>query len=119
MRTLPVVALALALVSAPAVVQAQSAKPAPARPTTAQLDAAANVLRIFIGAIQSPKVEQPVKNALFGCLYQVNLAKITEGTNKVIAANPGKIDRNNPTQMLGVIAGVCGYRPAAAPAKKR
>jgi len=33
----------------------------------------------------------------------------------VVAANPGKVDRKDASQMLAVIAGACGYRPAAAP----
>ncbi|WP_420143219.1 hypothetical protein [Sphingobium sp.] len=89
-------------------------------PSRAQLDNAAHVLRVVMTAMQSNEVEQPVKNALFDCVYSNSIGKISEATEKVIAANPGKVDRKDASQMLAVIAGTCGYRPpaGAAPAKK-
>lgn len=86
-------------------------------PTKVQLDNAAQVLRIVTTALQSDQVEQPVKNALFECLYSNSVAKVSEASDKVIAANAGKVDRKDASQMLAVIAGVCGYRPAAPTAK--
>ncbi len=110
---------ALALLATSTVAMGQAKAPPP--PSKDMLDAASANLRIIAAALQAKEVDTPIKNALFGCLYRNNLAKITESTNKVLANNPGKIDRKNPTQMLMVIAGVCGYRPAgaAAPAPKR
>ena len=89
-------------------------------PSKAQLDGAAHVLRIVMSALQSNEVEQPVKSALFDCFYSNSLGKVSEATEKVIAANPGKVDRKDASQMLAVIAGTCGYRPPAGapPAKK-
>ena len=92
------------------------------KPSKAQLDNAAYVLGIVSSALQSEAVEQPVKNALFECLYVNPLSKISEATEKVIARNPGKVNRKDPSQMLAVIAGTCGYRPttpAAKPAPKK
>lgn len=89
-------------------------------PTKAQIDSAAHVLRVVTSAFQSNEVGQPVKNALFECLYANPVSKVSEATERVIAANPGKVDRKDASQMLAVIAGVCGYRPgpAAPPSKK-
>jgi hypothetical protein len=67
----------------------------------------------MIGALESKEVETPVKNQLFTCIYENSLAKIADAVDKAVAANTGKIDKTNPTQMLGLMAGVCGYKPAA------
>ena len=87
------------------------------KPSKAQLESAARVLNIISGALQSKSVEEPVKTALFECLYANPLSKVSEATNKVIARNPGKVNAKDPSQMLAVIAGTCGYRPTA-PASK-
>ncbi|MHA6770221.1 hypothetical protein [Sphingobium ummariense] len=105
----------LAIALLPAALHAQAAPQT--RPTKAQIDNAAFVLRVITSALQSNEVEQPVKNALFECLYANPVSKVSEATDKVIAANPGKVDRKDVSQMLAVIAGVCGYRPAAPAAK--
>ncbi|MFC3441767.1 hypothetical protein ACFOKF_11340 [Sphingobium rhizovicinum] len=86
-------------------------------PTKAQLDSAAQTLRIIMSALQSSEVEQPVKSALFDCLYSNSIGEISAATDKVIAANAGKVDRKDVSQMLAVIAGTCGYRPKAPAAK--
>ena len=92
------------------------------KPSKAQLDNAAYVLRVVSSALQSDVVEAPVKTALFECLYVNPLSKISEATEKVLARNAGKVNRKDPSQMLAVIAGTCGYRPtapAAQPAPKK
>lgn len=89
-----------------------------ATPTKAQLDSAAFTLRIVMTALQSNEVEQPVKNALFDCLYSNSIGEISAASDKVIAANAGKVDRKDASQMLAVVAGTCGYRPGAAAAAK-
>lgn len=93
------------------------------KPSKAQLDNAAYVLGVVSSALQSDSVEPPVKAALFECIYVNPLSKISDATEKVIARNPGKVNRKDPSQMLAVIAGTCGYRPTApatkpAPKKK-
>lgn len=100
---------ALAMGLFPAVLHAQ------AGPSKAQLANAAFVLRVMSSALQSDEVEQPVKNKLFECLYSNSVSQISGAVDKVIAANPGKVDRKDASQMLAVIAGACGYRPAATP----
>lgn len=107
-------AVILAIGAMPAGIFAQTVN----KPSKAQLDSAAYVLRVITSALQSKDVGQPVKNVLFECLYVNPLSKISEATDRVIAGNPGKVDRKDPSQMLAVIAGACGYRPAAAPAAK-
>jgi hypothetical protein len=101
-------AVTLAIGLLPAALHAQ------AGPSKAQLDNAAFVLRIISSALQSNEVEQPVKNKLFECLYSNSVSQVSAAVDKVVAANPGKVDRKDPSQMLAVIAGACGYRPAAA-----
>ncbi|SEQ71461.1 hypothetical protein [Sphingobium sp. YR768] len=104
-----------AALPAPAWAQA----PSRAAPTKAQLDSAAYTLRIVMTALQSNEVEQPVKNALFDCLYSNSIGEISAQADKVIAANAGKVDRKDASQMLAVVAGTCGYRPPATkPAAK-
>ncbi|QGP80855.1 hypothetical protein [Sphingobium sp. CAP-1] len=103
---------------------ARSAPAMAAAPTKAEVDNAAHVLRVVMTALQSNEVEQPVKRALFDCLYSNSIGEISAASDKVIAANPGKVDRQDASQMLAVIAGACGYRPAPSkpaprPAPKR
>ena len=113
--------LAIGMMPVAAHAQAAAKGAANAVPSKAQIADAAGVLRVITSALQSDSVEQPVKNALFECMYANPVSKISEATDKVIAANPGKIDRKDASQMLVVIAGVCGFRPAApaAPAPKK
>ncbi|MFZ2998472.1 hypothetical protein [Sphingobium sp.] len=113
--------LAVGMTPVAAHAQAAAKGAAKAAPSKAQIADAAGVLRVITSALQSDSVEQPVKNALFECMYANPVSKISEATDKVIAANPGKIDRKDASQMLVVIAGVCGFRPAAptAPAPKK
>ncbi|HWV11931.1 MAG TPA: hypothetical protein VN110_01410 [Sphingobium sp.] len=87
------------------------------KPSKAQLENAARVLNIISSALQSKEVEEPVKTALFECLYINPLSKVSDATAKVIARNPGKVNAKDPSQMLAVIAGTCGYRPAAPAGK--
>lgn len=103
----------LAIGALPAALPAQTVN----KPSKAQIDSAAYVLQIISSALESKEVEAPVKTALFECLYSNSLSKISEATDKVIARNPGKVNRKDPSQMLAVIAGACGYRPAAPAAK--
>lgn len=90
------------------------------QPTKEQIEEAAFQMRVLVAGMNSDKVEAPVKDALFECLYQNSFSKISDGIAKVIAGNPGKINKRDPEQVLGVMAGICGYRPkpeaAAAPA---
>jgi hypothetical protein len=113
------VALALALAQAPAV--AQDAKPA-APLTEDQKNHGVETFRLLASAMQSQNVPDDVKSALMGCMYENAIGKISQTVDSVIAANPGKIDRAKPDQMLGVIAQICGYEPkagaATAPAAK-
>jgi hypothetical protein len=83
------------------------------QPTKEQIEDAAFEMRVLIGAMNSDKVDAPIKDALFECLYQNNFAKISDAISKVIAQNPDKVAKRNPDQILGVMAGVCGYRPKA------
>ena len=105
-----IAALTLALVGLPVSASAQAAKTPPSK---AQMETVSLRFRVLVSALQSDKVEQPVKNVLFSCIYSNSMAKISEGMDKAIAANKQvKVDTSNPTQLLGIMAGVCGYRPA-------
>ncbi|HKR91656.1 hypothetical protein [Novosphingobium sp.] len=106
------------VLAAPAKAPAKAAPAAPASASASQSQEqdAMLYLKVLISGLQSEKVDQPVKGALVGCLYNNSLGKITESMDKVIAENPGKIDKNNPSQLLGVLARICGYQPEAAPA---
>jgi hypothetical protein len=97
------------LVLAPAPVLAQAKKPAPAMPTKAQLERAAANLRVYVGALQSDKVPEVVKTVLFTCVYSNAFSKISEGTDKALAAK--KVSNTDPNMVLAAMAAVCGYRP--------
>jgi len=103
--------------AAPAKAPAKRAAPAkaasaPATPAEQAAEQDAMLyLKVLISALQSEKVEQPVKGALVGCLYSNSLGKITASMNQVIAENPGKIHKDNPSELLGVMARICGYQP--------
>ena len=66
-------------------------------------------------AMRSDKVPDDVKSALMGCIYANPLGKISTAIDKVSLDNPGKVDRKNADSVLGAMAAVCGYQPAAAP----
>lgn len=71
-------------------------------------------LKVLISGLQSDKVDPPAKGALVGCIYNNSLEKISESMDKVIAENPGKIHRENPSEMLSAMVAICGYKPTAA-----
>ena len=112
-------AISLAVLAGPVSAQQAPApaSPAAAEPTAQDMDNAVQYLRVLIAGLQSDKVEQPVKSALVGCIYSNSLRTISTSLDKVIAENPGKIERENADQVLSAMAAVCGYRPdqAAAP----
>ncbi len=114
----PLIAVLSLAFAAPLLAQGAAApKPAlpnAAQPTKEQIEDAAYEMRVMVSALQSEQVEAPVKDALFQCLYNNNFKQVSEAMAKVIAQNPGKVEKRNPDHMLGVMAGVCGYRPKAA-----
>jgi hypothetical protein len=83
-------------------------------PAKADIERATFNFQVLMSALHSDKVEAPIKSALFACIYENSMGKISQAVDGVITANPGKIDKTNPTQVLGVMSGVCGYRPPAA-----
>lgn len=103
----------LALAPASALAQAQAA---PAAPSKAEIDRAANNLRVFVSALQSEQIPEVVKSALFACIYTNPFSRISEGTDKALAEQ--KVDKADPNNIVGAMAAVCGYRPSQAPAKK-
>jgi len=124
MRKLPplIAVAALATSATPLIAAAPAAKPSagvPERPGTTppgdktQVEHAMLYLNVLVSGLQSDKVDQPIKGTLVGCLYDNSLGTITTSMDKVIEENPGKISRENPSQLLGVMARICGYTPPA------
>jgi hypothetical protein len=76
---------------------------------------------VLASAMHSDKVPEDVKAALMGCIYSNKLETINGAIDKLIAANPGKIDRAKPEDLLSAMVAVCGYKsdetPAAAATK--
>ena len=111
---------ALALTMAASPLLAQTAKPATPRTLTEeQKTHGIETFRLIASGMQSQNVPDDVKSVLMGCIYENAIGKISDAVDQVVAANPDKVDRTKPEQMLGVIASVCGYEPkdeAAAPA---
>ncbi|HEY7808114.1 MAG TPA: hypothetical protein VIC34_13025 [Croceibacterium sp.] len=111
-RTLVLGTAALALVATHAPARAQGAKPLTTL-TQEQKDHGVETFRLIASAMQSENVPSDVKSVLMGCMYENPIGKISETVDSALAANPGKIDRTKPEQMLSVIAQVCGYEPPA------
>ncbi|MGZ3196677.1 MAG: hypothetical protein ACXWI5_01155 [Croceibacterium sp.] len=107
-------ALLLAGTQTPAFAQAK----APAKPaaTEEQQTHAVQAFAVMSSAMRSDKVDNDVKSALMGCIYSNKLETISDAIDKLIVANPGKVDRNNPDQLLSAMVAVCGYKPTAASA---
>jgi hypothetical protein len=98
---------------APAFAQATANAPI----SEAQQAHAVQNFAVLASAMQSDKVPEGVKAALMGCIYSNKLETISDAIDKLIAANPGKVDRNKPEDLLSAMVAVCGYKgDATAPA---
>ena len=114
MKKLTIAAAAL-LFSGSAVAQTTASNPISA---TEQEHAVQN-FAVLASAMQSDKVPEDVKAALMGCIYSNKLETIGTAIDKLIVANPGKVDRTKPDDLLSAMVAVCGYKPSAtAPAAK-
>jgi hypothetical protein len=101
---------ALALMAA--VLAGPVAAAEPAAPSKAQVDTAAFHLKVLMSALQSKEVDQPIKSALFVCLYENPFGKVSDATTKVLVGN--KLDPRDANKVLTVMAGVCGFRPGGS-----
>lgn len=99
------------LLAAGAIALSGTASAQSATADKAKLEAAALHMRVLLSALQSKDLDNPIKNALFICLYENPLGQISEATSKVLAGN--KLDSKDPNKILTVMAGVCGMRPGA------
>ncbi len=111
-----------AVATAPAPVASSAPAGTPAAAGAAGKAASKNVmlyLDVFYAALHSDKVDHAVKERLVGCLYDNSLHKITDAMDSTIAKNADKVHLDNPSQVLDVMALICGYKPkdAKAPAK--
>ena len=108
--------LLLAGMHTPAFAQAK----APVKPTLTeeQQTHAVQAFAVMASAMRSEKVGNDVKSALMGCIYSNKLETISTAIDKLIAANPGKVDRAKPDDLLSAMVAVCGYKPSAQPSAK-
>jgi hypothetical protein len=127
MKKIALAAAALAISATPALAAAQkapakaaakpAAKPAADAPISKeQQDHAVQDFSVLTSAMRSDKVGNDLKSALMGCIYSNPLSTISTAIDGVIKDNPGKVDRANADQVLGVMAVVCGYEPPAGAA---
>ncbi len=107
-------AAALLLAGPPGPTFAQTTASAPI--SQAQQEHAVQNFAVLASAMQSDKVPEDVKAALMGCIYSNKLETIGAAIDKLIGANPGKVDRAKPDDLLSAMVAVCGYKPAATPA---
>jgi len=105
------IAAAALLVSGPAIGQATANAPV----SQAQQEHAVQDFAVLSSAMQSDKVPEDVKASLMGCIYSNKLETISTAIDKLIAANPGKVDRAKPEDLLSAMVAVCGYKPATTP----
>lgn len=120
-------ALALCVAATPALAAAPAAKAKPKAAPTAAVEPPASedkvknamlYLKVLISGLESKNVDQPAKGALVGCLYKNSLGTITDSMDKAIAANSGKIHRDNMNELLSAMVMICGYNPSEAAAVK-
>ena len=111
MKTKAAIAAAALLLSGSALAQTTVSNPINA---TQQQQAVQN-FAVLASAMQSDKVPDDVKAALMGCIYSNKLETISTAIDSLIAANPGKIDRAKPDDLLSAMVAVCGYKPSATP----
>jgi hypothetical protein len=131
MKLLLPLAAAAAMVLAPAAsaqkaksgaAKPAAAKPAPGQPSREEVENASRTLAAMIGGLQSDKVPEQVKSALFACIYRAPLAEISVRTTQMLIQNKDKLNASNTTDRLSAVAAVCGVReapPGAAPAAKK
>ena len=114
----------LAAVPGPALAQKTPAAPAASPVQTAtqdQKDHAVQTFQLLAAAMASDKIPNDVKSVLMSCMYDNSIGNISATVDSALTANPGKVDRTKPDEMVGVIAAVCGYRPpdgASSPAPR-
>jgi hypothetical protein len=108
------IAAAALLLSGPAFAQATEKPPI----STTQQEHAVQDFAILASAMQSDKVPEEVKAALMGCIYSNKLETISTAIDSLITANPGKVDRAKPDELLSALVAVCGYKPSAGAAAK-
>nr|WP_166175605.1 hypothetical protein [Altererythrobacter segetis] len=106
------IAATVLLLSAPAFAQATASAPINA----AQQEHAVQNFAVLASAMQSDKVPEDVKASLMGCIYSNKLETISTAIDKLIEANPGKVDRAKPDDLLSAMVAVCGYKPSASAA---
>jgi hypothetical protein len=102
------------LFAVPAIAQTTASGPISA----AEQEHAVQNFAVLASAMQSDKVPEDVKAALMGCIYSNKLETISTAIDGLIAANPGKVDRAKPDDLLSAMVAVCGYKSAAPSAAK-
>ena len=96
MKRIAFAAAALLLSGAPGAAIAQAKAPAKTAPTEEQQTHAVQAFAVMASAMRSDKVDDDVKSALMGCIYSNSLATISDAMDKLIVANPGKLDIGTP-----------------------
>jgi hypothetical protein len=102
--------------------KAAAPKGAAGQPSREEVENASRTLAAMIGGLQSDKVPEQVKSALFACIYRAPLAEISVRTTQMLIQNKDKLNASNTTDRLSAVAAVCGVReapPGAAPAAKK
>jgi hypothetical protein len=130
MKLLLPLAAAAALVLSPGAsaqkAKSGAAKAAPGQaagqPSREEVENASKTLAAMIGGLQSDKVPEQVKSAIFACIYRAPLAEISVRTTEMLNKNKDKLNASNTTDRLSAVAAVCGVReapPGAASATKK
>lgn len=111
----PVAALLLLALTPQA---ALAAGTAPAAANEAGIEEAAFYFNVMMSALHSEKIPEPIKDALFSCIYSNSMGQISGIVTKAMTEK--KLDRTNPDQVLAVMAGICGYdaKPATGQPNK-
>ncbi|WP_126172678.1 hypothetical protein [Altericroceibacterium xinjiangense] len=102
-------ALLLLPIGGTAVAQ-DTAAPAAAEPTDADLRRGAIILRSFETVIAAEEADNALKSTLFACLYNNSLGEISNAARKIIAANES-LSEDNAQQVYAAAAVACGVKP--------
>ncbi|QIG80521.1 hypothetical protein [Stakelama tenebrarum] len=121
--TLAAAALTATFIAMPAAAQdAAGAEQGASAPTAQQIEDGGATLSLLVATLRSDTATQPVKDAIFRCMFVAPVGKISEAATEVIARNP-QLQELDPTQARAqAIAAVCqvpvegeAAQPAPAP----
>lgn len=114
MRKSFLIAAALAAAATPFAGHAQNSSDNPAEGATqADVRRGVVILRSFVNALNSDKIDQTRKGRYIACLYNNPVRRISVAAGKIIAGND-KLEDTNPSHVFTAASAVCRALPTQA-----